>query len=62
MVNLYKELKVSSTKYSAPSSEFLNHKPLSIYWLGGFIDGDGSFSLSNSKPRLKFEARSENIR
>ena len=25
------------------------------YWLGGFIDGDGSFSITNTSPRLKFE-------
>jgi len=54
MVNLQKEIKSSNT-CSAPSSEFFNNKPLSINWLGGFTDGDGSFSISKYKPRLKYE-------
>ena len=28
---------------------------ISDYWLGGFTDGDASFSISTSGPRLKFE-------
>lgn len=43
----------------APSSVFLNKRsnpsPLSYNWIGGFTDGDGTFSISNYKPRLKFE-------
>lgn len=29
--------------------------PLSDYWLGGFVDGDATFSTSRNTPRLKFE-------
>jgi hypothetical protein len=39
----------------APSSEEFKNRILSKFWLGGFTDGDASFSVSNYKPRLKFE-------
>ena len=39
----------------ALSSKYYNFEPLSLQWLGGFTDGDGSFSISNFKPRLRFE-------
>lgn len=52
MLNYYHEMKIPSI---APSSKILNNIPLNVYWLGGFIDGDGTFSVNNYAPRLKFE-------
>ena len=52
IINFHSEIRKS---YLAPSSEEFNNIPLSKYWLGGFTDGDASFSVLNYKPRLKFE-------
>nr|YP_010846157.1 LAGLIDADG homing endonuclease [Cyathus stercoreus]WEV87344.1 LAGLIDADG homing endonuclease [Cyathus stercoreus] len=52
MISLYKQIKLS---YLAPSSKIFNNAPLTLNWLGGFTDGDSTFSISNYKPRLKFE-------
>ena len=52
MLNLFYKLK---THYLAPSSKELNNSSLTLSWLGGFTDGDSTFSISNYKPRLKFE-------
>lgn len=38
--------------YLAPLN---NNTQLTIHWLGGFTDGDASFSIFNYKYRLKFE-------
>jgi cytochrome c oxidase subunit 3 len=51
MIKYYNEMK---TPFLSPSSQKL-HIPLTINWIGGFTDGDGSFSISNNKPRLKYE-------
>ena len=48
MIKFYHEMK---NPYLAP----LNNTPLTLHWLGGFTDGDASFSIFNYKPRLKFE-------
>lgn len=56
LITIWKEMK---KEIEAPTSKDLNFVPLSIYWLGGFTstsrDGDGSFSISNYLPRLKYE-------
>jgi hypothetical protein len=52
MINFHSEIRKS---HLAPTKGNLNNSPLSKYWLGGFTDGDASFSISNFKPRLKFE-------
>ena len=51
MIKYFNEIK---TPFLSPSFQELNI-PLTNYWLGGFTDGDGSFSISNFKPRLKYE-------
>nr|WDS46421.1 LAGLIDADG homing endonuclease [Cyathus striatus] len=52
MISLYKQMKLS---YLAPSSKIFYNVHLTLNWLGGFTDGDSTFSISNYKPRLKFE-------
>jgi hypothetical protein len=52
MISLHKAIKGN---YLAPSSEVLSLSNFTLHWLGGFTDGDGSFSISNYKPRLKYE-------
>jgi len=52
MIKFYFEMK---NDFLAPSSKEFNNSPLTINWLGGFTDGVASFSISNFKPRLKFE-------
>jgi hypothetical protein len=52
IIKYYHEIKKPSI---APSSNKFNNIPLTVYWLGGFIDGDASFSVNNYAPRLKFE-------
>jgi hypothetical protein len=52
MIKYYNEIKVSSV---SPSSKERNNISLTDYWLGGFIDGDGSFSIGKLAPRLKFD-------
>lgn len=47
--------------FLAPSPHELNFSPLTASWLGGFTDGDGSFSIINYKPRLKFENHEKEI-
>jgi len=49
MIKFFHELK---KPYLAPLN---NNTQLTIHWLGGFTDGDASFSIFNYKPRLKFE-------
>jgi hypothetical protein len=49
MIKFYHEMK---KPYLAPLN---NNTHLTIHWLGGFTDGDASFSIFNYKPRLKFE-------
>lgn len=53
---LYNQMKSSYLAPSSTSIEF-NNSPLTKHWLGGFTDGDASFSseASNYKPRLRFE-------
>lgn len=58
MLNLYYKLK---TPYLAPSSKELNNSPLTLSWLGGFTDGDSTFSIANYKPRLKFDNHEKEI-
>ena len=55
MIKFYHEMK---KPYLAP---FYNNTPLTIHWLGGFTDGDASFSIFKYKPRLKFENHFKNI-
>jgi hypothetical protein len=43
------------TPYLAPHSKEMNNLPLTVNWLGGFTDGDSTFSILNYKPRLKYE-------
>ena len=52
MIKYYHEMK---DNYLAPTSKELNNSPITVFWLGGFTDGDASFSILNIKPRLKFE-------
>lgn len=52
MINLKKKIRNSNF---APSYENFKNIPLTLNWLGGFTDGDGSFSISLYKPRLKYE-------
>jgi hypothetical protein len=54
MFKLYKDMK---TPYLAPAvqSKEVNNLPLTVNWLGGFTDGDSTFSILNFKPRLKYE-------
>ncbi len=54
MIHLHKEMK-RDNYYLAPSPEIFNNLHLTKYWLGGFTDGDGSFSFGNYKPRFKYE-------
>nr|YP_009739357.1 LAGLIDADG homing endonuclease [Tricholoma bakamatsutake]QIC20200.1 LAGLIDADG homing endonuclease [Tricholoma bakamatsutake] len=54
MIKFYHEMK---KPYLAP----LNKTQLTIQWLGEFTDGDGSFSISNYNPRLKFEIHIKEI-
>jgi LAGLIDADG endonuclease len=49
MIKFYHEMK---KPYLAPLN---NNTHLTIHWLGGFTDGDASFSIFKYKPRLKFE-------
>jgi Cytochrome c oxidase subunit III/LAGLIDADG endonuclease len=50
MIKFYHEMK---NPYLAPKEPY--NSPLTIHWLGGFTDGDASFSIFNYKPRLRFE-------
>ena len=59
MIKFYHEMK---NPYLAPPALALrtkqgefNNSPLTKHWLGGFTDGDASFSIFNYKPRLRFE-------
>jgi cytochrome c oxidase subunit 3 len=52
MIKFYNDMKIP---YLAPHSKEINNLPLSINWLGGFTDGDSTFSILNYKPRLKYE-------
>ena len=52
MIKFYNDMKIN---YLAPTAKELNNLPLTKHWLGGFTDGDASFSIFNVKPRLKFE-------
>jgi len=56
MVKFYKEMKISSCKQApASQSKEINNIPLTINWLGGFTDGDNTFSIFKYKPRIRFE-------
>jgi hypothetical protein len=56
MVKFYKEMKISSCKQApASQSKEINNIPLTINWLGGFTDGDSTFSIFKYKPRIRFE-------
>src|SRR6266702_3719235 len=56
MLNFYNEMKTSSCKQApASKSKEINNMPLTINWLGGFTDGDSTFSILKYKPRIKFE-------
>jgi hypothetical protein len=48
MLKLYYKLKT-------PSSKELLDSSMTLSWLGGFMDGDSTFSISKYKPRLNFE-------
>lgn len=52
MIKLYNDMK---TPYLAPAaqSKEVNNTPLTINWLGGFTDGDSTFSILNFKPRFR---------
>jgi len=52
MVKFYNAMK---TPYLAPQSLEVKNLPLTLNWLGGFTDGDSTFSILNYKPRLKYE-------
>jgi cytochrome c oxidase subunit 3 len=56
MLKFYKEMKISSCKQApASQSKEINNIPLTINWLGGFTDGDSTFSIFKYKPRIRFE-------
>lgn len=52
IIKYYNEMKIENI---SPCPKVNHTICISDYWLGGFIDGDGSFSSNNYKPRLKFE-------
>src|SRR6266571_2496402 len=53
MLNFYNEMKTSSCKQApASQSKEINNMPLTINWLGGFTDGDSTFSILKYKPRI----------
>lgn len=61
LLNLYFKMK---EPYLAPSSKdfkLYGTPPMTSYWLGGFTDGDSTFSIGNYKPRLKFENHEKEI-
>lgn len=50
MIKFYHEIKNPSICHS-----YFKALEINKYWLGGFVDGDATFSANLNRPRFKFE-------
>ena len=55
IIKFYHEIKNPSLSSPYGTEDQSKNIKISNYWLGGFVDGDATFSYGHNRPRFKFE-------